>query len=259
MAQRGRIPEPNGPFGAGEGARLPASYPATIPSAAHVLVAVGGMLVLLALAVVIAVVLLLNLRDATRLADRNVEYATDLQAAALLAKTLANDERGFLLSGDRLFERQFREGTPPAREAFERAELSAVGNAQRRALYEARTIFEQWIDLVRTEMAIFRAGDRERAVRTSLGRTRDVRHVYEAHLERGQALADSAVESSTRSLSAASWRSTRILLIYLVIALALGFLLTVWLVRTVLRPVSTLMQLLPEREREARGEIRRAG
>jgi len=257
VPESGRIPESSSRFGARESPRVPTTYSARLPSAAHVLIAVGGMLVLLALAVVIAVVLLLNLRDATRLADRNVEHASHLQAAALLAKTLANDERGFLLSGDRKFERQFVEGTPETREAFDRAETTAVGNAQRRALYEARSIFEQWVGLVRTEIAIFHAGDRERAVRTSLGRTRDVRHVYETHLERGQALADSAVESSTRSLSAASWRSTRILLIYLVIALALGFVLTVWLVRVVLPPASTLAHLLPE-ARDAH-EIRRAG
>jgi methyl-accepting chemotaxis protein len=229
-----------------EGVGLPRSVAGGgTPLGFHVLVGVGSMLVLLAVGVVIGILLAINIRHATNVADRHVDYANAVDLAALTAKAMANDERGYLISGDRQFVEQIRERTAIARAAFEEAERTASGNAQRRPLTDASQGFERWLDAVNAEIAIFRAGKRKQAVTTSLGPTRTTRKTYEADLTRAQELGNSLVEDATSSVSDESWRAVRILLVYLVIALALGFLVTAWVVRA-LRPVYTLAQRYTE-------------
>jgi methyl-accepting chemotaxis protein len=236
----------SGAAGAGAQVRLPPELQRRLPSAMHVLVGIGGLLVLLAVGVMVAVVLVFDVRDATRLADRHVEYASAIHVAALNAKAIANHERGFLLSGRREFLNEIETQTPEARAALLTAEHEAVGDSQRSAAYEASAGFERWLLAVEDEIRIFRAGDRRRALKTSLGPTRRLRKDYEATFARAQALGASAVESATSSVSSTSWRSVRILLVYSIIALAFGFAVTVWLVRMIVRPLSALLQELPE-------------
>ena len=66
----------------------------------RVVAGLGAMLVLVALGIAIAVWLILDLRTATTdFAERDLEYAAAIGDIALVSKTLANDERGFLISG----------------------------------------------------------------------------------------------------------------------------------------------------------------
>jgi methyl-accepting chemotaxis protein len=217
-----------------------------LPSPAHVLVGVGGLLALFGVGVVVAVVLVFDVRDATRLADRHIEYASAIHVAALNAKAVANHERGFLLSGRREFLEEIEAQAPEVRAALLTAEREAVGDSQRSAAYEVSVGFERWLLAVEDEIRTYQAGDRQRALETSLGPTRRLRKSYEATFTRAQAIGASAVESATSSASATSWRSVRILLIYSIIALAVGFAVAVWLVKMILRPMSTLLQALPD-------------
>jgi methyl-accepting chemotaxis protein len=168
---------------------------------------VGTLVVLLAGAVGGAVLLIVGLeRDTADLADRHVRYATSIQQAALSAKGIANNERGFLISGDPNFVEELDERAFEAQQAFAAAEQSAVGAREREAAEEARVGFERWLRAVRRELAVYRAGFSQRAIRTSLGPTRDLRLTYEGSLARAQrlglrsievvaALADSALEA----------------------------------------------------------------
>lgn len=80
----------------------------------QVLVGIGGLLGLVAAAVLVAVLLIVGLRnDATALASRQVAYANAVDTAALNAKGIANDERGFLMSGRAEFSTRSRTARPP--------------------------------------------------------------------------------------------------------------------------------------------------
>jgi methyl-accepting chemotaxis protein len=218
----------------------------------QVLVGIGGLLGLLAAAVLVAVLLILGLRnDATALTGRQVAYANAVDTAALNAKGIANDERGFLMSGRGEFLRQIEDRAAAGRAAFALAARHAGDGPRREAVAEARAGFERWMDALSTGLETFRAGDREAAVASSLGPTRALRKSYEAALVRADVLGHQGIESATNSVSATSSRSVAILIGYLVAALVAGFGLTLWIVRTVLRPAHALLRLLADQE-EAR-------
>ena len=66
----------------------------------RVLAAIAGLLILVVVGITIAVWLILDLRRATvDFTEREVEYAAAVGDIALISKTLANDERGYLISG----------------------------------------------------------------------------------------------------------------------------------------------------------------
>ncbi|MGH3014506.1 MAG: CHASE3 domain-containing protein [Gaiellaceae bacterium] len=218
----------------------------------QVLVGIGGLLGLVAAAVLVAVLLIVGLRnDATALASRQVAYANAVDTAALNAKGIANDERGFLMSGRAEFLHQIEDRAAAARAAFALAARHASDTARRKAVGEAQAGFERWMDALNAGLATFRAGDPEAAVASSLGPTRTLRKIYEAALARADALGHQGIESATDSVSATSSRSVAILIGYLIAALVVGLGLTLWIVRTVLRPVHALLRLLGDQE-EAR-------
>ena len=218
----------------------------------QVLVGIGALLGLVAAAVLVAVLLVVGLKnDANELASREVAFANAVDTAALNAKGIANDERGFLMSGRVEFLHQIEDRTTAARSAFDAAALQASDGARQRAVAEARAGFERWMDALSAQLATFRAGDREAAVTASLGPTRALRKAYEASLSRADALGQRGIESAASSVSSTSSRSVAILLTYLLVALGAGFALTLWIVRTILRPAFMLLRLLADQD-EAR-------
>src|SRR3954469_16938222 len=81
-------------------ALAPAPARPRMPVGIQVVLGVGSLLGLLVIAGTAAVVLLVGLhRDQRQLDSRDVPYAGYVARAALAAKGIANDERGFLLSG----------------------------------------------------------------------------------------------------------------------------------------------------------------
>jgi methyl-accepting chemotaxis protein len=90
-----------------------------LASDVQVLIGVGSLLALLAVAVGLAVILIVSFEDdATGDARRHVLYATAINEAALSAKGIANDQRGFLLSGNPEYLGEIRARTTEARSAF---------------------------------------------------------------------------------------------------------------------------------------------
>jgi methyl-accepting chemotaxis protein len=110
--------------------------------------------------------------DEQHLNDRDVPYAS---AAAVNAKDIANDQRGFLLTGDPTFIHEADRRASDARAAFAVAATAAVDPAQRQAVSDARSGLERWVQAMRGEVAIFRAGDRRGAVAAPLGPDRALR------------------------------------------------------------------------------------
>ena len=132
----------------------------------QVLAGLGGLLALLAGAVAAAVVLIVALEnDTATFSERDVQYATAVHEAALAAKTMANHERGFLISGDPEFIDELDELTIEARVAFESADRYAVGALERETAREGHVGFERWLKALNAELADYRVGNRDRAVR----------------------------------------------------------------------------------------------
>jgi methyl-accepting chemotaxis protein len=218
-----------------------------LPLGLQLVLGIGGLVALLAVAVVLAVVLVWGVGSGAKdLTKSEVEYARAIDAAALRAKAMANDERGFLLSGTQPFLDRFDRRLIRVRASFATAARTAKDDDQRIAVGEARTGFERWVRAVRAEVATFKAGNREAAVERALGSTRDLRYSYEGHLRRAQQLGASAIESGSDSVSSASSQSVVILLVYLLAALVIASIIAIWVVRTILRPVYALLAIFAE-------------
>jgi methyl-accepting chemotaxis protein len=218
-------------------ARLP-----RLPIGSQIVVGVGTLLALLTISVLVAVVLIVDLRgDAASFADRQVRYAGAIDLAALNAKAIANHERGFLISGNPEFIAEIEIGTGQARAAFVRAEDAASGDAELKAVNDSWSGFERWLTAVHTEIDTYQSGQRRSAVATSLGRTRALRKTYEQSLARAQVLGSNAIQSAETSVSDASLRSVAILVVYLLFALALAIAVIVWVLRSVLQRVYSMM------------------
>ena len=212
-----------------------------LASDVQVLIGVGSLLALLAVAVGLAVILIVSFEDdATDDAHRHVLYATAIHEAALSAKGIANDQRGFLLSGDSEYLSEIRTRTAEARLAFTTAASHAVGVSQREAVRESRAGFERWLRVLNGDIAAYRRGSREQAIQASLGSTRQLRKTYEQSLAHTYALGVRSIESATKSLSSSASRSVTVLLTYLALALVLGVAVALWVVRATLRPAFTL-------------------
>lgn len=219
----------------------------TISPDVKVLVAVAGLVMLLVIAIALAIVFIVTLGGAANLAERQGRYTAAVNAAALWAKTLANDERGYFISGDIAFVNQMDGELELARAAFAAA-AEAASPEQRATLAEARDGFERWFEAVRAEIAVYQSGDEEAAIATSLGPTRTMRHAYEGWLADASVLGGEAFQDATTSVADAAGRSVLILLVYLVAAVALAVAVALWVVRVVLQPAYALIRLLNESE-----------
>jgi CHASE3 domain sensor protein len=205
------------------GRRLPLAFP--------VVASVGLLLAVVVVAIAIAAFSILRLsQDQAQLQDQNVPYAVAVSTAALYAKGIANDERGYLISGNREFLEEIEQRLINVRTAFSEAAIAADGERQRRAIAAAHAGFEEWFWVVRSEFKMFQTGDREKAVKTSLGPGRSLRKKYEASLAEAQAAAKTALQLRRNSFASSGWLP--ILLAVLVVVLGIGFAVTLWLTRT---------------------------
>jgi methyl-accepting chemotaxis protein len=198
---------------------LPASDQsvARIAEESRIWTALGVSIALLAVGLLIATFSLLALSDqAIDATSSEIQYATAMSAAALNAKAVANDERGYLLSGNEEFLVQIDSRIPLAREAFAQA-MDVADAAQRARLAEIRDLFEQWFTLVEEEIGMYQAGEVQAAREASVGRTRDIRHDYESMLAEAS-LIQSGVPRAQATISSWSGWSLAILLGYLVVS-----------------------------------------
>jgi methyl-accepting chemotaxis protein len=230
--------------------RLPFEFDHSLPPRSRVLAGISALVAVLGVSILLAVFLVVALRqDQTQLHNRNVPYASAVAEASLWAKAMANDERGYLITSDPTFIEQIDQRVGYARRAFVEAERAADGEAQIRALDEAVAGFEAWHAQLRRQFALYQGGDTKKATEAAFGAGRDLRHDYEAKLANAQALADSTVASTSRSVASASNRSVAILLALLVVALGAGFAVAAWLMHTIVRPAYTLLGRLGDAAR----------
>jgi CHASE3 domain sensor protein len=199
----------------------------------QVVLGVGSLLALLVTAMLVAIALVVAVKTDERHGDDRelpyasavataVPYASAVATAALNAKGVANDQRGFLLTGDPAFIHEADRRISDARAAFAAAIDAAADPAQRRAVNDARSGFERWVQTMHCEFATFQAGDRHSAIAVSLGPDRALRKTYERSLANAQALGAHSTESATSSAAATSSRWAWILVACLLAALVIG-------------------------------------
>ena len=214
------------------------------------LAAVGSLVVLLVIAVAIAIALIVTLGNNAREAERQARFTAAVHTAALHAKTLANDERGYFISGDIEFVNQMDGEIELARAAFAAA-AEAAAPEQRRTLAEAHEGFERWLAAVQAEIAQYQAGDEEAAIESSLGPTRAMRHTYEGWLADASSLGVAAFQDATSNVAGAAGASVLILVGYLLVAVIIAIAIALWIVRSVLGPSHALVRLLKDAQEES--------
>lgn len=192
------------------------------------LAGLGVVLALLVAAVAAAVISMVSLsRDHTELQDHNVPYAVAISTAALNAKGIANDERGFLISGNPEFLKEIQQRLLNVRTAFSEASIAAGDEEQRRAATRAHAGFERWVVALRRQFETFQAGDRNGATKAALGPGREVRKQYEDALVEAQQVASTAIQLRRNSFVSSGWAF--MLLGSILVVLAVGVGTTFWL------------------------------
>jgi methyl-accepting chemotaxis protein len=226
---------------------LPLGFGGFMPIGVQVAVAIGSLVAMVAVCILVAVLLIVGLKeDQAQITTREVPYASAIAAAALSAKGIANDERGFLLTRDPKFIDELERRMGSARVAFDAAADAADTDEQRQAVADARSGFEQWVRALRSELATFQASTRRIETEAAIAPARELRKTYESSLAKADAQATSAIQSRETSVSDAASRSVIILLACLPIALVIGCAIALWIVRTILRPVHGLLMLFGE-------------
>jgi methyl-accepting chemotaxis protein len=171
-----------------------------------------------------------------------VPYLTELNSVALTAKAAANDERGFLLTGDR----SFRDGVAGRRDAVNAmlAEAAAHADAasERATVQQIKAALDAWFAAVATEFTTY-GTDRPAAVAAALGATGDLRKAYEGLLTAEIARADAEILSGRGFDDSVRDTQLRIAVLFglaLLVALALA-----WYVgRIISRPLRQVSAVL---------------
>lgn len=198
---------------------------------------VGVVFAVLTASIVVVVLSLVGLsKDQAELRDRNVPYAVAIATAALNAKGMANDERGYLISGDREFLEELDQRLINVRTAFAAAATSADGDRQADAAFRAHAAFERWVSAIQAQFETYQAGRREAATKAALGRGRQLRKNYEAMLVDTQSVALTALQRRNNPLASSAW--VAILLASLLFVFVLCAVLTLWVARGLPAPAA---------------------
>lgn len=215
-----------------------------IPLGHKVRAALGALLALLVILTGVAIVLVVSLsRDESRVKD-DVPFATAIASASLDAKSVANDQRGFLLTGDSMYLREADQSAAAVRRELATAVRVATTDEQRRAASASSAGFERWWTATRAEFARYQAGDKQAAIAASVGPDRALRKQYEESLQQTRSLGQTTLQSATSWLPSSATRAVVILVGCLVAALLAGSVIAYWLVRQISMPLFKLAAIL---------------
>jgi methyl-accepting chemotaxis protein len=178
----------------------------------------GLLILLLAASTASGLAALGSLHDAkAAISDREVPFMSALQDVALKAKATANDERGYLLSGEQEFVDEASGRLDKLGQDIRAARAGAT-DEQRQDLDRVSGGIETWAAALRAEFAQFRL-DPAAATKAALGPNRGLRKAYEASLDRALAAAEQRVAASDRAYVQADRRARRSLMAFLAVAL----------------------------------------
>ncbi|HEY8578593.1 MAG TPA: CHASE3 domain-containing protein, partial [Beijerinckiaceae bacterium] len=152
------------------------------------------------------------------IADSTAPYTTSLAAASTDMKAMANDERGYLMTGDTEFRDEIGERADTIRGELADARKAAPEPADAAAVDAIAAKFEGWAEAVEAEFALF-SRDRAAAIDASLGANRDLRKAYEADLKDAREDAEADLARSLAEVETnASGARTALLVALLVLA-----------------------------------------
>jgi methyl-accepting chemotaxis protein len=215
------------------------------PLGHQVIFGIAGFMLLIVsiVALAIALVVQLNHRE-THLNSSDAAYLNAVQTASFEAKAIANDQRGFLLSGDTSFVDEAHSRVGTVRANFARAAAAATSIAERNAVEAASNGFDRWIATFETEVNTFNGGDHDAAIAASLGPDRELRKSYEQSLDTAQTVGTAKLHAADHSVSTAATQTVRLLIIGMVVALLIAVCIGEWLLRTIVRPLFHLVDVL---------------
>ncbi len=176
-------------------------------------------------------------------AQQTTPYLTHLSDAAVTAKAAANDERGFLLSGDASYATEFDGRIPTVAAALEAATAAASDAAQRSAVADIASKFASWVDLVHGEFTMA-ATDPAKATALALGTNREGRKAYEKSFSAATTLAEESLAASITAQDGAAGTAQRNLLVLLAVSGVLALAISTWMARQVTVPLGKLQALL---------------
>jgi methyl-accepting chemotaxis protein len=215
-----------------------------IPLGRKVRAGLGALLALLVILTGVAIVLVVNLsRGESRVKD-DVPFATAIASASLEAKSVANDQRGFLLTGDPMYLREADQSAAAVRRELATAVRAATTDEQRRAASASSAGFDRWWTATRAEFASYQAGDKEAAIAASVGPDRALRKQYEESLQQTRSLGQTTLQAATGWLPSSATRAVVILVGCLLAALLAGSVIAYWLVRQISMPIFKLAAIL---------------
>ncbi|MEU7908632.1 methyl-accepting chemotaxis protein [Actinoplanes sp. NPDC049118] len=173
--------------------------------------------------------------------NRAVPYITALNEAALAAKAGANDERGFLIAGDKSF----------AAEALGRKDsvdehLATARNlgtpAEQATIDEIKSGTDAWFAALDTEFKSY-AANPEAAIEASFGANRDLRKAYEEQFATETARADAALLAGEQ-FDATVTKTRTTVIVTMCLALVLSVLLALWVARMIVTPLRRVSEVL---------------
>ncbi|GIH81467.1 methyl-accepting chemotaxis protein [Planobispora longispora] len=182
--------------------------------------------------------------------EHSVPFITGLQDAAVAAKAAANDERGFLLTGDAAFSDEVSKRFTVIDDALEQARGAAVSPEQNTQVDEIADGIDAWQDALSAEFTLY-ATDKATATENALGPNRDLRKAYEEKL-------DAAMEEATGALAAsASFNETVssarfVVTLILILGMLWGVLSALIVAKVITGPLRSVVGVLKQ---VARGDL----
>ncbi|MFI6071403.1 methyl-accepting chemotaxis protein [Actinoplanes sp. NPDC051343] len=212
-----------------------------------------GCLVLITAAVTVyAVIAVSQLRAAQdKVSGQAVPYLTGLSDAALAAKSAANDERGYLLTGSPEYVKEAQGRRTAEKAGLDRAYAHATSAAQRSAVDAIRSGLDRFDQALDQEFQAYPT-DRAAALALSAGPNRTLRKAYEQSITNADARASADVGAAQRAASATATRAHRMLLVLLAAVVLCGAAIAAGLSRLITRPLARTVDVM---EAAAAGDL----
>jgi methyl-accepting chemotaxis protein len=180
-----------------------------------------------------------------------IPYMRGLSDVALAAKAAANDERGFLLTGNHALAREAVGRRDNERAGLALARASALNDAEVAAVDRVSVALAAFNTALDAEFASF-AANPEGTVTFAIGTNRDLRKAYEARLATAINLADFEVAAATADNDRSASDSRVLLLAILALFMLFGGVATWAVARSVTQPLDETIAVL---ETAASGDL----
>jgi methyl-accepting chemotaxis protein len=206
---------------------------------------IAGLIALIAISSSLGLVLLHKLStNESKLAKKAQPYLADLSGAAVAAKAAANDERGYLMTGDPKFLQEIAVKRDPKvyGPLTDAKGIYPAGSPQTTAVDAVYGGYKAWAVARDAELKQYKS-DKSGAIELALGANRDLRKAYEASIDDAVATADAAVASSDSSFNSTSSTASWVLFGFFACAVLVGVAFAIRLSKSVSGRLSRLTEV----------------